>query len=68
MYFMLQFVNMLCSDIKLATFEKNFIKNFLPNETSLSVILRILLIFQQFEPHDSYKKDSYYKSVYIREF
>ena len=33
-----------------------------------SVILRIFLISRPIEPHDSYKKNSYKKSVYIAPF
>ena len=58
---MLQVVNLLRSDIKLSIFEQTFLKKFLANEKSLRVILRIFLIFQQFEPRDSYKKDSHKK-------
>ena len=58
---MLQVVNLLRSDIKLSIFEQTFLKKFLANEKSLRVILRIFLIFQQFEPRDSYKKDFHKK-------
>ena len=51
---MLQFVNLLRSDIIL-------LKKFFPNEICLRVNLRIFLNFQQFEPRDSYKKDSHKK-------
>ena len=54
--FMLQFVNLLCSFIKLATFEQNCVQKFFGE-----MILSLFLIFQRYEPYYSYEKDSYTK-------